>query len=308
MKIDNLKEWVLLEPAKNGFTELFIVSGYASATFLNSHLKSLLEINKDLKINLIIGMPGNRIDHLGYLSIDKNFPDRFSGYYLDHSQCTPCHSKLYAWLNKESCIGFSGSANYSQNGFDQSKQVNQMIIDDGKKIIKFFNQLKDQSSPMTEYSFDPIGDYNFEVTPGDINAGGFHFIDTKTVQISFLDRNGSLPQRSGLNWGQRPSREPNQAYLPIRGDARDAGFLPEHGRTFTLITDDSKSFDCVVAQQGRKAIETTNNNSLLGCYIRERLEIETGALVTKEHLIKYGRTDYILKVLDDETIYFDFKS
>ena len=50
MKIDNLKEWVLLEPAKNGFTELFIVSGYASATFLNSHLKSLLEINKDLKI------------------------------------------------------------------------------------------------------------------------------------------------------------------------------------------------------------------------------------------------------------------
>ena len=75
-----------------------------------------------------------------------------------------------------------------------------------------------------------------------------------------------------------------------------------------LITDDSKSFDCVVAQQGRKAIETTNNNSLLGCYIRERLEIETGALVTKEHLIKYGRTDYILKVLDDETIYFDFKS
>ena len=24
MKIDNLKEWVLLEPAKNGFTELFI--------------------------------------------------------------------------------------------------------------------------------------------------------------------------------------------------------------------------------------------------------------------------------------------
>ena len=51
MKISELKKIVLINPAKTGFTELFIVSGYASATFLNSHLKILEEtINCKIKI------------------------------------------------------------------------------------------------------------------------------------------------------------------------------------------------------------------------------------------------------------------
>ena len=51
---------------------------------------------------------------------------------------------------------------------------------------------------------------------------------------------------------------------------------------FTLITDDTKSFDCVVAQEGRKAIETTDDNSLLGKYIRKRIGVDLGKLVTRQ--------------------------
>jgi len=115
-----------------------------------------------------------------------------------------------------------------------------------------------------------------------------------------------VPGRSGLNWGQRPDRNPNQAYLSIRSDARKEGFLPEKTFTFTLITDDNETLDCTVAQEGRKAIHTTNDNSLLGKYFRNRINVELGSLVTKNDLIRYGRTDFLLKKLDDETFFLDF--
>ena len=129
--------------------------------------------------------------------------------------------------------------------------------------------------------------------------------NNKSVRISFLSRNGTLPSRAGLNWGQRPGREPNQAYLPIRSDARQEGFLPEKTFTFSLLTDDNETFDCTVAQDGRKAIHSTNDNSELGKYIRKRLGVKLGSFVTKDDLLRYGRTDFLLKKLDDETFFLD---
>ena len=117
----------------------------------------------------------------------------------------------------------------------------------------------------------------------------------KAVKISLLARDGTLPARSGLNWGQRPelNRDPDQAYLPLRKDAREEGYLPERGYTFTLVTDDNQALDCVVAQDGRKC-QSTEDNSLLGSYIRSRLGVEPGSFLTNEDLIEYGRTDFTL--------------
>ena len=115
-----------------------------------------------------------------------------------------------------------------------------------------------------------------------------------------------MPPRSGLNWGQRDGREPNQAYLSIKVPITKKGFLPEKGSRFSLITDDNKSFDCVVAQDDRKAIETTDDNSLLGKYIRKRIGVQLGNFVTKQDLENYGRTDFSIMKLDDETFLFDF--
>mgnify|MGYP001418130813 FL=1 len=117
---------------------------------------------------------------------------------------------------------------------------------------------------------------------------------------------GNLPKKSGLNWGQRPDREPNQAYLSVKKDARKEGFLPEKGFTFSLLTDDRVAMDCVVQQDNRKAISTTNNNSDLGKYFRNRLGVEEGKIILKDDLINYGRTDFILRKIDDETFMLDF--
>ena len=154
------------------------------------------------------------------------------------------------------------------------------------------------------------------IPPGEIEWE----LPNKRVTISFLDKKGNLPLLSGLNWGQRLSkrinkktgeiswdqREPNQAYLSLKMDSRKFGFLPEKAFTFSLITDDNQSFDCVVAQEGRKAIHSTNNNSEIGIYIRKRIGKPLGSLITVEDLEKYGRTDYTIEMIDHETFLFDF--
>ena len=305
MITDNLYQQILIDPASSGNNELFIVSGYASATFLNKHISEITNKYPEIRLNLIIGMQQKRNDHSAYINIKKLYPN-FHGYY--YSGRPGVHSKTYCWVKDGvPCIGFSGSANYSQYGFENSMQQNQMVEDDPSTIKNYFQTLLKNSLKIEDYvpseddSIDPI---NVE---GSVSPGSIKWIKyNETVRISLLNDKGETNRRSHLNWGQRPNREPNQAYLPIPKDAQKEGFLPERGFRFTLITDDKKTFDCVRAQDKGKAIETTNNNSELGKYLRERLNLDLGSFVNKEDLIRYGRTDYVLRKLDDETFFFDF--
>ena len=313
MFVEKLYDNALVEPGKVA-NELFAVSGYASATFANRHLKDLQKYDKR-RVNLIIGMPGKRTDHLAFLALYKRYPDRFKGYYLKSSP--PVHSKTYGWFNQDiPVIGYTGSANYSQSGFLGSTQVNQLVEDDPLQILDFYNSLLPRCVDMLEFEFND-GELQQHLASiigleGDVPRGQIIWeIPDKRVRISFLDRRISypaVPTRSGLNWGQRPEegREPNQAYLSIKLDARKEGFLPPMEKTFTLITDDNYTMDCVVAQQGRKAIHSTFDNSDIGKYIRKRIDVPLGELITVDHLKSYGRTDYTLEKLDEETFLFDF--
>ena len=304
MIIENLYEEALVKPVINGCKELYVVSGYASATFAYRHLSQL----EDFKLNLIIGMPGKRSDHLGYLALYEKFKNRFKGHYLNSSP--PVHSKLYAW-HKEGApfVGYSGSANYSQPGFTGNKQVNQLISDNPLEISDFYKKLIPRTTEIISFEYEPL-DFSNHRSPsvdGSVQPGELIWdIPDKRVTISFLDIYGALPAKSGLNWGQRERREPNQAYLSLKKDSRKEGFLPTRGDTFTLIADDSFVMDCVIAQGGRKGIQSTNSNSELGLYIRKRLGLKSGEFVTVEHLEKYGRTDFTIEKRNNETFYLDF--
>jgi len=107
------------------------------------------------------------------------------------------------------------------------------------------------------------------------------------VEQSGVER---VPMRSGLNWGQRPGRNPNQAYLAIPREIQRLSFLPEVGQQFTVDTDDGHRFTMVRTQSNGKALETPGDNSLLGRYFRSRIGVESGRLVTATHLRRYGRT------------------
>jgi hypothetical protein len=219
-----------------------------------------------------------RNDHSAYLNIKNLFGDRFEGYYF--SGTPQVHSKTYSWTkNGVPKIGFSGSANYSQYGFFNSMQQNQMTEDNPIAIKDYFENLKRNSIRIEDYIFSQEEIITVGNLVGSLAPGKIEWIEyNESVRISLLSRNNELPARSGLNWGQRPeyNRDPNQAYLSIKSDARREGFLPEKSFTFTLLTDDNETLDCTVAQDGRKAIHTTNDNSLLGKYFRSRLGVELG--------------------------------
>ena len=310
MITDNLYKQILIDPASSGNDELFIVSGYSSATFLSRHLNEIMQINPEIRLNLLIGMHQKRNDHSAYLNIKNLYPNCFYGYY--YSGRPGVHSKTYSWV-KDGVpnIGFSGSANYSQYGFFNTMQQNQMVEDDPSLIKNYFETLREDSLNIEDYIPTEDDSPDMVNVEGSLAPGTIEWIKyNESVRISLLSKNGELPGRSGLNWGQRPElgRNPNQAYLSIRSEARKEGFLPEKSFTFTLLTDDNKTLDCVVAQDGRKAIHTTNDNSELGKYFRDRLNIQSGSLVVKDDLIKYGRTDFLLRKLDDETFYLDFSN
>ena len=128
------------------------------------------------------------------------------------------------------------------------------------------------------------------------------------ITVSLLAKDGSLPQRSGLNWGQRPEqrREPNQAYIRLPSSVYKTDFFPDVTIHFTVLTDDNKTLICTRAQQNAKAIHTPHNNSLIGEYFRNRIGVANGESVRKDDLIKYGRTDIDFYKIDNETYYMDF--
>ena len=265
---------------------------------------------EDNKINLIIGMPSKKSDHQAFLRLLNLHPSNFSGYYYEGKPNVHC--KLYSWFDGTTPqYGFSGSANYSQYGFFEKNQVNQITNDHPGDIRDYYFELLNSSVPMQDVLVDDISVSSSQVTTGSIAAGTIEWtVEDEEVKISFLARNGILPVKSGLNLGQRldnhgNQREPNQAYLSIKGSARKEGFLPDKKFTFTMLTDDDEVFDCTVQQEGRKAVSTTDNNSILGEYIRRRLGVASGSLVTVADLERYGRTDFTLKKIDNETFFFD---
>ena len=80
MITDNLYQEVLLNPIKNGADELYIISGYSSATFLRKHIYEASIVEPNIIINLIIGMSQRQRDHSAYLNLLKIYPNNFKGY------------------------------------------------------------------------------------------------------------------------------------------------------------------------------------------------------------------------------------
>ncbi|MFM8566128.1 MAG: hypothetical protein ACKOCV_00300 [Gemmatimonadota bacterium] len=106
---------------------------------------------------------------------------------------------------------------------------------------------------------------------------GLKGTDKAHIRIGLLSRSGIVPERSGLNWGQRPRRNGNEAYIAIPIQHTREGFFPPIGQPFHVTTDSGHTLTLVRCQQHGKVLQSLPHNHLLGLYFRERLGIASGA-------------------------------
>jgi len=282
------------------------------------HIDYAKEIKKDFSIRLIVGMcPQDGIEkknHHAFVDLQsKKFSVDFKCNYVINKPAV--HSKVYAWYcDKEPIAGFVGSANYTQNAFSDS--MREVLEDENPKFcLDYYENLLGETANCEKENIHELINIfekkierkkTEEVAEAE-TAVTSRELGLESVTLTLLDSDTrETPKRSGINWGQRDRREHNQAYINIPAKVGRSGFFPERYETFTVVTDDNKQMICVRAQDEGKGLHSTLNNSLLGEYFRYRLGLKSGEFVTKEHLLKYGRTDITFYKIDAENYLMDF--
>jgi hypothetical protein len=306
----------LLEPLDKGANELYVVSGYATANMAAYHIACAKSRRKNFALNLIVGMcPQDGIEVKNHRAITQLQGKRYSsGFKCRYLFKRPSvHSKVYAWFkDKKPIEGFVGSANYTQNAF---KEINREVLTNedpkscydyyksllsdtvecnnknAERLINIFDNLYTKPSPKTGKRPTGVKKYPKAIS---------------RESLSLLDKDAQVPKGSGLNWGQRVGRNHNEAYLSVPSPIQNTGFFPPIGEIFTVTTDDDQLLICVRAQANGKAIHTTFNNALLGEYFRKRLGLKKDQPVTKNDLLRYGRSYVDFYKFDDENYLMDF--
>lgn len=325
MITNNLFNRILLDPVREDSNKLLIVSGYATSAMAFHHLTELNNLGRtDIKIKLIVGMcssDGISIsNHNGFKQIMNDFRGRFECSYQISNP--PTHSKVYLWLSNDTPrFGFIGSANYTQTAFNERRQQEALSECDVADALAYYESMIDNSiyctHPDSENLIQIFNDRVYRRRPREIVEAPVaevapifqpDFTTLESVTVSLLDRNGDIHRRGGLNWGQRPGREPNQAYIQLSSEVYRSNFFPIRSTHFTVFTDDNITLICTRAQKNLMGatIETPQNNSLLGEYFRGRLGLANGAFVNTVDLVRYGRTDITFYKIDEENFYMDF--
>ena len=301
----------VLIPVKDG-SSLYIVSGYATPAMASRHIKDIVDRKfSKIDIHLIIGMTAKdgigTTNHKEFCSLVKNSGIKsFQCAYVPDGE-PPVHTKAYAWFHgKDPLCGYIGSANYTQTGFFFN-QKEAMEESDPQEILDYYETVQ-KTAILCDHKdmFRLVKDDKRSLSRPNVDGLESWVVGQNSVICTLLDESGNLPKGpSGLNWGQRSGREPNQAYIRVPSNIQK-GFFPSRGYYFSMHTDDGEMFICSVRQDGDKAIQSSQNNSLLGKYFRRRLGVPLGDKVEKSHLEKYGRTDITFYKIDDENYMMDF--
>ena len=322
MITQDLFDKILVKPLVQPVNQLYIVSGYATSAMAFHHLDTIRKNNKSVSIDLIVGMSGqdglSESNHRGFQKLMQDeFPNEFRCSYITNPPSV--HSKVYVWCHNDHPIqGFLGSANYTQFAFRSPLRKEAMTECSAKDGLEYFKSLVDDTIYCNHVEAETLVNiYNDRqyrrertkketdlqediITPKNIIEGLPH------IEVSLLARGGVMPKASGLNWGQRAGREPNQAYLSLKSNVYNTDFFPERTIHFTVYTDDNKVLICTRAQDNGKAIHTPHNNSLIGEYFRHRLDLSSGEFVKRSDLEAYGRTTVDFYKIDDETYFMNF--
>lgn len=114
-----------------------------------------------------------------------------------------------------------------------------------------------------------------------------------SLNLVDYDKNGN-PNLHGLNWGNRKDgteRDKNEAYLQLTPEIYNTDYFPPKGKFFIVETDDSETLIFVRAQKPiGTALQTPENNAILGKYLRKRLGLLEDEEITAENIEAYRTT------------------
>lgn len=316
----NLEEIIFHRHETVRSDELVILSGYLGPNPVNRLA--------DLPLNstVIYGMYGdrgiqNRL-HNALINVQISIPN-INIYY----STVPIHSKCYIWKNQNSIQhALIGSANFSTNGLTTPYReiLAETTFDTFQPLDDYINRVMSNSILCTDIQ---------EVRNGrEVIERPNIQISTEFCRMSLLDRGGNIHQKSGLNWMFSEGHVSyNDAYITIKKDyirqyptlfppkqdfttmSNIGGRKNRHNDIVEIIWDDGFTMDALLEGSQEeygvkypKQISSFPRKNILGEYIRHRLNIPSGEFITKEDLLRYGRTDIDVSLLDESVYYFDF--
>ena len=306
MITEDLFNEILVKPVYEGASGLLVISGYANANMAYRHLDEDVIKEKAVRVSLIYGMAAkdgvSLADHEGFKRLEGN------GLFQCHYRLAlpAVHSKVYIWLDSGRPIkAFVGSADYTQQGFGLARNQGEAMAEVSPQSAFDYFELTLQGS--MEAKHDDIKNHVRFYNGGQHRNGDN---DCRTVSLLGVDR--EVQRSAGLNWGHRQqagyNRNRNEAYIQIGAQLGREDFFPARPTRFTIHADDGASFVVVRAQKSDPgdAIETPEDNSLLGAYFRNRIGVQPGEFVTRAMLERYGRTNVEFCKIDDDEFLMDF--
>ncbi len=295
-----------MEPSEEGATELFIVSGYISAAFIEqltqgSYRKrggavSAIPKPQLSTLNIVFGMylaEGVLESDHAVFSQEAVGLERTIFYFLGQKGTPPpdVHSKLYIWYKDSTPYrAFAGSMNASSRAFfAEGREV--AVECDPNGAHQYAMGLKQASKRAVEVNPPKLKKRSLSSSVLSNLQTSIPIEGLSKVNLPLTKRGlgSEIHTKSGLNWGQREGRDKDQAYIPIPAAVIATKFFPPIGVRFTLRTVDGASFTCATQQDEGKAFTSIDSNAKLGLYLREKLGVASGEFVTLENLRAHGR-------------------
>ncbi len=319
---ESLFERVLVEPVREGAEELYVLSGDASPAMVLRHFEEIRKINPLVQIELQVGMTGENGLSSEALGGYRNVAKQLVGgrFKCKFNVGRPTNVNLYVWCTEDGPFrAFVGSAGYTQSAFGLNGQGSQrmelcvevdatnafdVIVSCSGSSVDLGDPLLEQLIPIIDLT-DPE-DYE---TPGELSSPAelFRFPSVVLPIVQVAKNPGQVHNEgAGLNWGHRGNRNRNEAYIPIPASIRESGFFPKKGVRFQIVTDDGEHFVGTVAQQGSKAIETPEDNALIGCYFRKKLGLASSSLITTADLERFGSTGVLFDRVGEDVFQMRF--
>lgn len=324
----NLEEIIFNRHEFVNCDELIIISGYVGPSPIE-RLSTL-----PIPSTVIYGMYGsqsisarlhNTLLHLD--TIDANTTILYSQ--------IPVHSKCYIWRNN-GIITYAliGSANFSTSGLTIPfrETLAETTSDTFMSLNEYINQIMTNSLRCSEVTLNEASNNLINLnTNTNISSNLVH--DSNVCQMILFDpRTNEVPTASGLNWCHSPNGNISidDGYIPIRTShirtypnlfppkqatpTTTVGGRPHRQNdSIEIIWDDgtimqgllegSQPVDGVIFPKNLCSFPRKN---ILGSYIRRRLGLSSGSLVTRADLDNYGRDNIAVSLLSDGTYYIDF--